>query len=135
VQKANGFTILELVLVMTVLAIISATVLFKYTGTASFNKDSIAEQLKRDIRLTQNLAVNMNTSYSITIGASSYTISPSPSSFPATTTVPSGVTLSSTPSTITFDSKGKPAASASISITTTAGVVNLSMAAETGFIP
>jgi MSHA pilin protein MshC len=135
VHKANGFTILEVVMTTVILAILAVGMVVAFDKT-TFDNQNFAEQLKRDIRLTQNLALNMDASYTITISATSYTISPAPKTFAAVTSIPSGsgITLSSSPSAIVFDSKGKPNSAATITVTNSSGVKTLTLTAETGFI-
>lgn len=134
--KVRGFTMLEMIMCIVIIAILAASVRILLPSSNTYYNSTFTEQLKRDIRLTQNLARNMNTSYTITISSSGYTISPAPKIVAATSTVPpgTGMTLSSSPSAITFDSKGKPNSAATISVTSSAGTKTLSLSAETGFI-
>lgn len=132
-QQSKGFTLVELVIVMLIIVIMMIFIGIKLPSTAAFSLSSVTEQLRRDIRYTQTLAMSLNTSYSLVISANSYSISPSPPGGAYTVTMPSGVILSA--GIITFDSMGAPASSATVTITAS-GVASdtLTVSPETGFV-
>jgi len=132
-HKQTGFTLIELIMVIALAGIIAVFTTMCNPGTGPFNLDSISEQVKRDIRYTQILAMGLNTSYTITISPGSYTISPTPPTGSATMTLPAGVTL--TAATITFDSNGTPiTGAASVTVTTNTGNRILTLYDRTGFV-
>lgn len=132
-QRIKGFTLIELLVTMTLITIISVYFITRLPSSVAFNLSSITEQLRRDIRYTQALAMSLNTSYSIILSTNSYTISPNPPNGAYSVTMPTGVTLSAV--TITFNSMGAPGAAASITVTATGiGSNTLTVSAETGFV-
>jgi prepilin-type N-terminal cleavage/methylation domain-containing protein len=130
--QAKGFTLLELIVVMLVVVIISLFIGIRLPSTSLFSQPSAAEQVRRDIRYTQILAMSLNASYSIAFTTNSYTITPNPPGGAYTITMPPGVTLST--STITFDSMGAPSAASSVTITASGSTTTLNISAETGFV-
>lgn len=133
-QKSRGFTLIELVAVLVVVGIMAAFALSRMASTATFGATSLAEQLKRDIRYTQILAMSLSTNYTITITASGYAISPTPVEGVISVTAPAGVTL--TPATITFNSDGAPSMPGILSITSSGGgnTRTLTVLPETGYV-
>lgn len=134
-QQSKGFTLIELVTVMLIVAIMMIFIGIKLPSTATYSLSSVTEQIRRDIRYTQTLAISLknDTGYSLVISANSYSISPSPPDGAYTVTMPSGVTLSAV--TITFDSMGAPASAATVTVTAS-GVASytLTVSPETGFV-
>jgi prepilin-type N-terminal cleavage/methylation domain-containing protein len=132
-QHNQGFTLIELITVLILISVIAAYATMRTPSSATYNLTSVAEQLRRDIRLTQTLATSLNTTYTITLLADSYSISPTPPTGAVAVTMPSGVTL--TPTTLSFNSMGAPSGAASITVTATgAPSITITVAAETGFI-
>jgi len=115
--KVRGFTMLELIAVLSVAAIVSAFIFFRTPALSPYSLDAQAETLARDIRLTQTLAVTYNTWYRIQFSANSYQILVGtagttgfiyPGTASSTISLPSGMSLSSTQSTIRFNNMGQP---------------------------
>jgi prepilin-type N-terminal cleavage/methylation domain-containing protein len=130
--QSKGFTLFELIIVMLLVGILSVYIGIRTPTTSLYAQSSTTEQIRRDIRYTQTLAMSLNASYSIIFSTNSYTISPNPPDGAYTVTMPSGVTLS--PGTITFNSMGAPSAASSVTITATGTITTLTIAAETGFV-
>ena len=132
-QSISGFTLFEFIVVMILVGILSVYVVIKLPSTSVFNLSSVTEQVRRDIRYTQSLALSLNTSYSIVFSTNSYSITPNPPAGAYTVNMPSGITLS--PITVTFNSLGTPSAAASVTVTATGVASNvLTITAETGFV-
>ena len=134
-RPTQGFTLIEFIAVLIVISILAVAVILNYPSAGSFNLISISEQLKRDIRYTQTLAMSLNTPYTINISATNYYISPTPPRGAVNVAMPSGVSLSG--SSITFDASGTPSNSSIATITVTAtgeGSNALTVAPETGFV-
>ncbi|KTD50717.1 pilus assembly FimT family protein [Legionella quateirensis] len=134
-RPTQGFTLIEFIAVLIVISILAVAVIFNYPSAGSFNLISISEQLKRDIRYTQTLAMSLNTSYTINISATNYFISPTPPLGAVNIAMPTGVTLSA--SNITFNASGTPSNLSIVTITVTAageGSKVLTVAPETGFV-
>jgi MSHA pilin protein MshC len=130
--QSKGFTLLELIIILIVTSILSAYVLMRAPSSSLYTQSSAAEQVRRDIRYTQSLAMSLNASYSINFSANGYTITPPPPNGAYSITMPTGVTLSVV--TITFDATGTPGAAASVTVTGSGGTTTLTVAAETGFV-
>jgi prepilin-type N-terminal cleavage/methylation domain-containing protein len=115
----QGFTLLELMIVIVIMAILAIAPFFNWPGT-SLNLEGQAQQLTQDIRYTQALSMSQAQRYRlvITAGTSSYQIlnsSGAAVSFPSgstTVTLGSGIsfgTFTNLPnSLIVFDGKGIP---------------------------
>jgi prepilin-type N-terminal cleavage/methylation domain-containing protein len=128
-KKAQGYSTIELVMVIVIIGIVSVFTYVKYPSTTPFNLNSIAEQLKADIRLAQTQAMSItNATYSITIASGSYTVTGY-----STVTLPSGVTLSPA-QTITFDQSGVPTAGTTVTVTVSGSTRVLTINGVTGYV-
>lgn len=128
-KKAQGYTLIELVMVIVIIGIVSVSAYVLYPSTTPFNLNSVAEQLKADIRLTQTLAMSItNATYSITIASGSYQVTGNSS-----VTLPSGATLSPA-QTITFDQHGVPAAGTTVTVTVGSSTRVLTVNGVTGYV-
>ena len=56
-----AFTLLELIIVLLLVAILSAYVSARYTGSGGFEEDALVEQIISSARLTQQLSMNDST--------------------------------------------------------------------------
>jgi MSHA pilin protein MshC len=131
--RSKGFTLFEFIVVMILVSILAAYASIRTPSTTVFSQSSVTEQIKRDIRYTQTLAMSLNTSYRIIFSTNSYTISPTTPDGVYTVNMPSGITLS--PGTIIFNATGAPISAASVTITATGGgSTTISVSAETGFV-
>lgn len=130
--QAKGFTLFELVIVLLIVAAVATYIGIRLPSTTLFRQSSISEQLRRDIRYTQTLAMSLDSTYSIVFTSNSYTITPAPPRGAYTVTMPTGVTLSA--GSITFSATGAPAAAGSVTITGGGSTTTLTVAAETGFV-
>lgn len=111
----NGFTLIELVVVILILTIVSAVVILRAPSRSSFDLDAWADILVRDIRYTQTLSTSLNQSYRIAFASQRYAIQDEnsqnhqhPASDLSYMLLPSGMTLSSTQATVVFDGLGVP---------------------------
>jgi prepilin-type N-terminal cleavage/methylation domain-containing protein len=74
-KKTNGFTLIELVVVITILGIMGAYVSVRETGTTPFELDVETKKLMLDIRLARTLSMSFNRNYRfIMANSSSYQI-------------------------------------------------------------
>ena len=129
-KKTQGYTIIELVMVIVIIGIISVFTYVKYPSPTQFNLNSVADQLKADIRLAQTLAMSItNATYAITIASGSYQVTGNSS-----VTLPSGAALSPA-QTITFDQYGVPtAAPSAITVTVSGSTRVLTVNSITGYV-
>jgi MSHA pilin protein MshC len=151
--KSRGFTLIEVIAVLVIIAIVSVVVISRQMATGATKLQVEADTLKGNLRYAQSLAMNniSQANYSspskwgIQLSGSSYTLikdvsgtqtSPFllPNESSATHTFPSGITASVTTGTnpILFDDWGSPGTtSTSVSI----GSQSITITATTGFIP
>ena len=155
----RGFTLIEVIAVLIILAIIGAVVISRVAATNNANLQSEVNSLKGHLRYAQSLAMNniyttnttsanyaTRTKWGINVGSSSYTLvkyvadananstSPLPNESSATHTFANGITasVSTGNNPILFDSWGSPGTS---STTVSIGSQSITITAETGFIP
>jgi type II secretory pathway pseudopilin PulG len=110
-EAATGFTLLEMVIVITVIFVLAAAIGWKSSATLSGERlSSATEQVKSDIRYVQALAMAQKAAMSVTwvSGSSTYTIPNNPSGS-QTKRLILGVAFD-TPafSSLSFDSVGEP---------------------------
>jgi MSHA pilin protein MshC len=142
--KANGFTLIELVLVILLIGIISAVAFIKWPAL-SLNLKAQTEQLANDLRYTQALSMTQNQRYCLKISSNTYQIIASSTSGivklaagNTTTTLSSGISFGTLVPAGTvlyiFDGKGVPYTSTSTTCTT-ANVNAATALTSTGSIP
>jgi len=132
----GGFTTVELISVVVILGIVSATALTMFTGSSEYRLDAAARKIVSDIRYAQQLAMDNHGSYRISFDTSSdsYTLyakdsNTTPATDPFTGTaftvqldsdVYSGVTLTEavfgSRSYVVFDEEGDPSSTGTIAI-------------------
>jgi len=144
----DGFTLIELIIVIVVLGVMSAVVMMRGVSPAAMTVPSQAQTLASDIRHVQAAAMSLGKRMRITFASTGYVVScvnpvsPCPPAF--TVVLQNKVTLSPT-GTLDFDSLGQPWTSAgiatatssySLAATTAAGgdTKTVSVAALTGFV-
>lgn len=71
--KAQGFTLIELIMVMVILGVVATVTAMRMPG-AGINVSAQAEQLASDIRYTQSLAMGRGQRFRINFAAGSYQI-------------------------------------------------------------
>jgi prepilin-type N-terminal cleavage/methylation domain-containing protein len=155
IKSINGFTLLELVIVILVMSILARVIFIKWPGT-TINLGAQTEQLANDIRYTQALAMThgqryylskaSNTTYQIKNNAGTAILFPQGNT---TTTLNSSITfgtLTNLPNNlIAFDGKGIPytdsaspgtalAVSATIPLTAGGQTTTIVISPETGRI-
>jgi prepilin-type N-terminal cleavage/methylation domain-containing protein len=142
----RGFTLIEIIAVLIILAIISAVAVPRIIGTSDSDLSSQVEVVKNHIRYAQTRAMNTDaqwginfssaTTYYLFQGVGSTTPVLLPGEDNATvnlTTKKSALTITPpTGGSVTFDSYGSPG-SATTTITTNGGTITVTR--NTGFIP
>ena len=158
-KNQQGFTLIELIAIIIVLAIIAAVAIPRLGDVTSMKSGATAEKLKSDIRYAQELAMTQNRRYRVYFNtapapASGYAVvndangngnwgeagefAPDPSGKgDLTVTLNSGdyagVTASSSVNPIEFNSLGRPTGGAA-TITVSPGSYTITIAAETGAV-
>jgi MSHA pilin protein MshC len=118
-HRSQGFTLIELVTALLLIAILSAVVINQWPGS-TINLSAQADQLVGDIRYTQSLAMNRGQRYRINLAATSYSITdaagttpvPHPVTGANSVALNTGIALATTNSFLVFDSNGTPYTSA-----------------------
>ena len=141
-----GFTIVELVVVITIVGIIALVAIPRFTGTGSFESRGFYDEAKSVVRFAQKTAVAWRRPIFVcvasnSIRASTVTGCGTPLANPATdglliANAPSGVMLSLVPE-FSFDGLGRPSAATTIVLTSTiAGdpARQIVVEAETGYV-
>lgn len=147
----NGFTLLEMIAVLVIMAIIMAVALSRGIATQDAKLLVEIDTLKSHLRYAQYLAMNENETtntsgtvkWGIQLNGTSYTLikdisgaQTSPFNLPnessATHNLASGITATVTGNVVLFDDWGSPGTTPSI---ITIGIQTITIYAETGFIP
>jgi len=150
--RQTGFTLVELIMVIVMLGILSATALPKFFKTNTFAERAFFADTLNAVRYAQKLAVATGCSVQVSISSNSYTLNrqgdAASSSCPGGSTyslsVPrpgtgdssysgseAGVTLSSSTSSFVFNSLGTASSDATLTI---AGSKVITVVAETGLV-
>lgn len=146
-----AFTLIELVMVIVLLGILSATGLPKFFDVSSYGQQAFFDDTLTAVRYAQKLAVATGCKIQVSVSANAYTLngpanrsqcaSPTPT-FTLAVRNPgtgdafyanseTGVTLTSTAANFTFDALGR--ASANVTLTV-AGSRNITVVQDTGFV-
>ncbi|MDP3704839.1 MAG: hypothetical protein Q8R24_02880 [Legionellaceae bacterium] len=148
-MKSQGFTLIELVMLITVLLILSVTAWVRMPSVNFFQSYSFSNILLYDLNLTKTLSMSLNQRYRLIIGSSSYQIQDqngvallNPETNSSVVSYPTGVTITPT-TTIVFDSLGQPynavgttALTTTLTLTVSASgtTQTISVSPQTGFI-
>ncbi len=147
VAKAQGFTLVELVLAVFILGILSALALPKFFDTGAFNERGFYEEVQAAARYGQKLAVSTGCPVRLDIAGSSYTLLrpdlncndpnfiPLSADHPASSGSLAGVSLTSSHSQVVFDPMGRALVTGPPpNVTVTVGARSFQIIGETGFI-
>lgn len=141
----QGFTLIELVMVVILVGIIALTAVPRFFDRSVFESRGFADQVQASLRYAQKIAVAQRRFACVAFTATTVTLTTDTSSAcaPGTAlpaagsanyviTAPSGVTLTGPPAGFYFDALGRPSGARTIAI---AGVANnIVVEAETGYV-
>lgn len=116
-EKKSGFTLIELIIVIVIMAVVSAYVVARWPGT-NINLNAQAQQLASAVRYTQSLALSQGQRYRLNLTSSSYSITTTGGTAVAdlvtgsnSTSISSGITVAWTNlpnALLAFDGNGSP---------------------------
>lgn len=120
----KGMTLIEVIMIMTIVGILAATVVpkFDFATSSKTSVDGTAYMIASDIRYAQEFAMANRVSKTVTFtnGSSVYAFNPASTGMDPSGRLPSGVTISSN-FTITFNSLGEPTTGGSGSVIVSGG--------------
>jgi MSHA pilin protein MshC len=144
--RNNGFTIIELVVVLIVLGILAVVAIAKLTGTDSFRVQGFFDSAQATVRFAQKTAISQRTLVFVVLNTAAGTISvcytnatcANPVIDPTTAqgmvaVAPTGVTLAG-PATFSFNGLGQPSAAATITVTGAGMSTSFFVESETGYV-
>lgn len=110
----RGYTLIEMVLVLTIMSIIGAVALLKMPSSSTYYVQNFANSLRQDLNLTRILSITTNQRYQIVFGSNSYQITNAagqpivhPQNGILPIPYPQGMSVSPA-TTVIFDSLGAP---------------------------
>jgi MSHA pilin protein MshC len=147
----DGFTLIELTLVIVLLSILSATALPKFFDFSAFQKQALFTDTLAAVRYAQNLAVATGCKVQVSVSANSYVLNMPAARSQCSGGVPvfslsvrhpgtgsaaytnseNGISLTSSPSSFYFDALGRASAAAVLTI---GGDKTINVVSETGFV-
>ena len=141
----RGFTMIEVIAVLLILAVVAAVVMYRMGDTRSYDLAAQVEVIKAHLRLAQSRAMNSGSNWGIYFESTTtyYLFQDTAQTTPVLllgednatvnlTTKGSGLTVNSAPRRITFDAYGSPGTT-TITVTTNGG--NITITKNTGYIP
>lgn len=75
IQKPSGFTLIELIMVIVILGILSASIAPKFAGKSTYAEHAFFSDTLNAIRYAQKLAVTTGCNVKFSVSSNSYTIS------------------------------------------------------------
>lgn len=107
---SQGFTLVEIIMVIVLIGILAVSVVPKLWDTSSLSLEGAAAMVAADIRYAQELAMGSYAAKKVefTQNSNTYTLKNSNESVIKTVELPSGVTVSSSDVTFEFNSLGEP---------------------------
>jgi len=146
-SAAIGFTVVELIVVITIAGIIALVAIPRFTGTGTFQSRGFYDSAKSVVRFAQKTAIAWRRDVFVCVTAAGVSAGTAagcatPIVNPVTgnalsATAPSGVTL--TPAAFRFDSAGRPNPNAAVTITLTSTIADdpvrqIVVERETGYV-
>lgn len=152
-DKCDGYTMIEMIIVVLVVAILGAVMFTRADSVAKRGVPDQADLLRRDLRHIQSLALTYGIALRLNVTTTGYTVTCLATTAPCTTVgntlidpttsqvfavaFPSGLTmtgLNSSNSTVDFDSIGRPILSGTLVTTNPAMTFSLTGASKTSYV-
>ena len=148
--RMRGFSLIELIVVIVVMAVLVGVAVPRFFGQATFEAPAYAQELASAARYAQKLAVISGCPVNFSVTAAGYALTQAqattppctgvldmtlPAKHPATgenftSTVPTGVALGGTLGTVQFSAAGVPSAAANYSVAD----LSVTIAAGSGYV-
>lgn len=142
-EAERGFTLVELIFVMTIAGILAAVAVPRMIGRTGFDTRGFADQLAATVRYAQKIAVSQHTDVYVSLTASDATLcydaacaipAPGPGGEkPYTVSAPDGVAIARPVALLTFDAGGRPSIALDIQVNGT-GTHHVFVEPETGYV-
>ena len=140
-KRAAGFTLVELVVVITTLGVLSAIAVPRLLEINDYKERAAYDEVASAVRYAQKLAVASGCEVQVSLAGGGYSLQQHSTSctsgsfvtisgHPVTSHTYSDVTLTSTPTLLTFDAMGRSSHSATITV----GSKTIQLVAETGYV-
>ena len=148
-RKARGFTLVELIVVITTLGVLSFVAFARLSSRADADAHGFAATLGSTVRYAQSIAIAQRRTVYVNVSGpearvwaclDAATPCAQPLSYPAgdavDATAPAGIAVTSSASQFSFDALGRSSLPNSISIGVTAGTASfgLTIEPETGYV-
>ncbi len=142
-RRIRGFTVVELLLVVTVIGILSFVAMGRLSSRAELAAQGYAQQLASTLRLAHKAAVAQRRTVYVNVDAAHGRVRvcldaapacasplPAPGGGPAEAHAPAGVTLAAPLAQFSFDPLGRPSIAASIQLKASGGGANFTVTVE-----
>lgn len=152
ILSVRGFTLIELIVTMTIVGILAVTVIPRWSGSSEFNERAFRDRVVAALRYAQKSAIATRRTTCAIFAASpasvSFRISGSNGAADCSVggalvgmegnalvvTAGSGVSFSALPAAIVFDAAGRPTSGATINISALSASQSITVEAETGYV-
>ncbi|MDA3903081.1 MAG: prepilin-type N-terminal cleavage/methylation domain-containing protein [Desulfuromusa sp.] len=139
----NGFTLIELVVILLLLGILAAVALPKFFNVSDYQNRATYDEVAGAVRYAQKLAVASGCEVRVDLSGNSYALQQHStdcttgsfatiSGHPITSNNFSNVTLTSVPSIFNFDAMGR--SNSDVSVNIDGGSLSFDVIAETGYV-
>lgn len=143
--KIQGFTLVELVVVILIVGILSISIAPRFFGVSSYEDRRAVDELLTALRYAQQMAMTRGGNIQITINSGpnpnyvvQRTLAPvnlrSPDgTFPYDKSLPENIVITPSPTTIEFDSLGRPVPNTETTFSVGTGAYQIRIEQETGY--